>query len=136
MQQDIKTMKAEDVMASPVLCCLTNTSLKTIADKLATTKYHGIPIINENQELVGIITEKNVLQALTQGKNLASTLAEEVMSFPVVTAERQSMLSAIINVMMEKDITRVVIIENNKAVGIVSQHDIVKKLKKDDFVEL
>lgn len=123
-------------MVSPVLCCLFTTSLKTIADKLATIKYHGVPIINEDQELVGIITEKNVLQAVSQGKNLATTPAKEIMSSPVVTAEKQSMISAIIKVMVEKDITRVVIVENNKVKGMISQHDIVKKLKKEDFVEL
>jgi signal-transduction protein with cAMP-binding, CBS, and nucleotidyltransferase domain len=35
-----------------------------------------------------------------------------------------------------EDVTRVVITENDKVVGMVSQYDIVKKLKKEDFVEL
>lgn len=132
----MKSLKAEDVMVSPVLCTLETVSVKNIAEKLATTKYHGVPIINERQELVGIITEKNILQALSQGKELASTLAQEIMSSPVITAEKQSMLSAIIKVMMDKDITRVVITEDHKVVGIISQHDIVKRLRKKDFVEL
>lgn len=132
----MKSLKAEDVMVSPVLCTLETVSVKNIDEKLATTKYHGVPIINERQELVGIITEKNILQALSQGKELASTLAQEIMSSPVITAEKQSMLSAIIKVMMDKDITRVVITEDHKVVGIISQHDIVKRLRKKDFVEL
>ncbi|MBT4259624.1 MAG: CBS domain-containing protein [Nitrospina sp.] len=129
-------MKAEDVMINPVLCSLITASAKNIAEKLATTKYHGIPIVNEDEELVGIVTEKNILLALTQGKELSSTLADEIMSSPAITAEKQSLLTAIIKVMMKKDITRVVITESNKVVGIVSQHDIVKALKKDDFFEL
>jgi len=123
-------------MINPVLCSLITASAKNIAEKLATTKYHGIPIVNEDEELVGIVTEKNILLALTQGKELSSTLADEIMSSPAITAEKQSLLTAIIKVMMKKDITRVVITESNKVVGIVSQHDIVKALKKDDFFEL
>jgi CBS domain-containing protein len=136
MKKNFKNMKAEDVMINPVLCSLITASAKNIAEKLATTKYHGIPIVNEDEELVGIVTEKNILLALTQGKELSSTLADEIMSSPAITAEKQSLLTAIIKVMMKKDITRVVITESNKVVGIVSQHDIVKALKKDDFFEL
>jgi CBS domain-containing protein len=136
MDKNIKNLKAEDIMISPVLCSMAKTSVKVLVERLATTKYYGIPIINEDEKLVGIITEKNILNAVNQGRELATTMAEEIMTSPVVTAIKESMLSAIIKTMMEKDITRVVITENHKVVGIVSQHDIVKNLKKDDFVEM
>jgi len=52
----------------------------------------------------------------------------EVMSFPVITATKDATVYDIANIMKEKNIGAVVIVEGNEPVGIVTERDIVKRV--------
>ncbi|ACV24485.1 CBS domain-containing protein [Methanocaldococcus fervens] len=52
----------------------------------------------------------------------------EVMSFPVITATKDMTIYDIANIMTENNIGAVVIVENNKPVGILTERDIVKRV--------
>ncbi len=52
----------------------------------------------------------------------------EVMSFPVITATKDTTIYDIANIMTENNIGAVVIVENNKPIGIVTERDIIKRV--------
>ncbi|NPA62279.1 MAG: CBS domain-containing protein [Methanococci archaeon] len=52
----------------------------------------------------------------------------EVMSFPVITAKKNMSVYDIANIMTEHNIGAVVIVEDNKPVGILTERDIVKRV--------
>ncbi|XRO75294.1 CBS domain-containing protein [Methanocaldococcus sp. 28A] len=52
----------------------------------------------------------------------------EVMSFPVITATKDMTIYDVANIMSEKNIGAVVIVENNKPIGILTERDIVKRV--------
>ncbi|XRO76467.1 CBS domain-containing protein [Methanocaldococcus sp. 10A] len=52
----------------------------------------------------------------------------EVMNFPVITATKDMTIYDVANIMSEKNIGAVVIVEGNKPVGILTERDIVKRV--------
>ncbi|XRP97674.1 CBS domain-containing protein [Methanocaldococcus sp. 16A] len=52
----------------------------------------------------------------------------EVMSFPVITATKDMTIYDVANIMSEKNIGAVVVVEGNKPVGILTERDIVKRV--------
>ncbi|KMP11120.1 hypothetical protein UZ36_05475 [Candidatus Nitromaritima sp. SCGC AAA799-C22] len=116
-------------MVSPVKCVKPNASLKEVISLLVVSKFHGIPVVDEDHSIVGIITEKDVLLALSENKEPGGTLASEIMSRDVITADKSALVVAVVKKMLSCNVTRIPITEGpGKVVGIVTQHDIIKEL--------
>ena len=58
MKEDIT---ARDIMSSPVITVKNNTSLRDAENILKEKKITGLPVVDENNEIVGIISEKHLL---------------------------------------------------------------------------
>ena len=111
-----------------------NTLLETID---ALTKYNitGLPVVDDDNKLIGIISEKNVLVLLhrIQSREYSSDDAElkvrDFMTEDVVSFEKNDSLSDICKCLMNSNFRRVPITSNNSLVGIVSRKDLLSLAK-------
>lgn len=124
----MRNLNASDLMVTPVVCARGNTSLKEIMNLFAEAQYHGIPVVDEDRMVIGIITERDVLKALAKDKGIDGFVARDIMSRDVVTAEKGANFSAVIKAMVEKSVGRLVITDHNKLLGIVTKRDIIRKM--------
>jgi CBS domain-containing protein len=83
----------------------------------------GSLLVLDGQELVGIITERDVLRAVATGTPL-STPISEVMSKDVITVEPGTSLREAAGIMTEKWIRHLPVLESGRLVGVVSQRDL------------
>ena len=60
-------MKAADVMVANVITVAPETSLREVADILLTNRISGVPVLGRNNELVGIISEGDLLRRAETG---------------------------------------------------------------------
>ncbi len=89
----------------------------------------GAVIVVEKERPIGIITEKDILdRVVTPGKDVYKTYAKDVMSKPVITIEASSMLKEALDLMKEKNIRRLVVVENDSVVGIVTERRLLAKI--------
>lgn len=123
----MENLNAVDVMITPVMSTNKTTSAKDVASYLLSGIYSGIPVTDEALKVIGVITEIDLLEALIEGKDLAKTTAEEVMTKEVITAEMDTPLMDIMMTMKEKNIIRIPITKGGKLVGIVARRDILKR---------
>jgi signal transduction histidine kinase/CBS domain-containing protein len=85
----------------------------------------------EDDEPVGILTEKDLLKKIVAlQKNPARTKVEKIMSSPVMTVSPYYSVFSASRIMEKMDIRRLVIMEDNKLLGIVTQTDIFRTVKK------
>jgi CBS domain-containing protein len=64
MDRDLEdTMKARDVMAAPVIICKSTASIKVVAKLFLQRHISAIPVIDEQDKLVGIISESDLVRA-------------------------------------------------------------------------
>ncbi|NIM44778.1 MAG: CBS domain-containing protein [Nitrososphaeria archaeon] len=77
----------------------------------------------------GLITEKDVLERAFQvGKDPSRTLARDVMSSPAISVDLGTSLTDMLKMMRDKEIRRLVVTENGKPMGIVTERRILDAL--------
>ena len=83
----------------------------------------GSLLVLEGEDLVGIITERDVLRAVATGTPL-DTPVSEVMSKELITVEPGTSLREAARIMTERWIRHLPVLESGRLVGVVSQRDL------------
>ena len=88
---------------------------------------------DRNRGPLGIITERDVVRILGKlDPNLLQTPLRALMSRPLITIEQSASINDATKIMNNKKIRRLVVIDqNNKMIGILTQRDIFKAIDKD-----
>jgi CBS domain-containing protein len=118
-------LKAKDVMTTEVITIEPETALDKAIALLVDNKISGMPVCDKGGNIVGMISEKDLLNFIFSG-NLNNTKVSEAMSTHVISFPPDADLDKIALVMAEKQIRRVPIIENEKLLGIVSRRSIIR----------
>jgi CBS domain-containing protein len=101
------------------------TTLKGCAYRLISTGYPGLPVVDRDMKVVGIVTEFDLLGALREGFDLDTTAAERIMSKEPRVAGVEASTDELIEMMLENNLTVVPIVKNGKLVGVVSRSEIM-----------
>jgi CBS domain-containing protein len=112
-----------EVMTNDAECCTPESTCKEVAIKMKDLDVGVIPIC-ENEKLVGIITDRDlVLQGLANNLSSESTIAG-LMTKDVVTGTKDMSVKEAADVMSQKKIRRLPIVEEGNLVGMVSLGDL------------
>ena len=85
-----------------------------------------------DQKRLGILTERDVVRLLRKDVDADKSRLSEVMTSPVVTVSRDATLFDASEILAERRIRRVVVVDGDgHPVGILSQHEIVKGLENE-----
>jgi signal transduction histidine kinase/CBS domain-containing protein/DNA-binding NarL/FixJ family response regulator len=125
MWRDVKEIMSRDVAGIQ--------SKATVVDaaKIMASRNITCIIALDADEPVGILTEKDLLKKIVaMQKNPAHTKVEKIMSSPVMTVSPYYSVFSASRIMEKMDIRRLVIIEDKKLLGIVTQTDIFRTVKK------
>ena len=100
---------------------------------LMSEKNIGAIIIVDNKDFpIGIFSERDYARkVILKGKSSKDTLLEEVMTKELITITRNHKIEQCIEIMTEKRIRHLPILENDKIVGIISIGDVLKIIIKD-----
>lgn len=117
-------MKLRDLMTSDVRTCKPDDALSHVAKTMADLNVGSVPIV-DGQKVVGIITDRDiVLRAVAHGKDIRSTKAHECMTQPVTTASGDTDAHAAADLMAQKQIRRLPVVDGDRLVGIVALGDL------------
>jgi len=83
---------------------------------------------DDPREAVGILTQKDLVGALFDGgEDLDEVTVEELMSSPAITVSPNYSVGTCVRLMRMIGVRRVVVVENDKPVGIVSLADVFRR---------
>lgn len=119
-------MQAKDVMTPHVISASQHVTLKEITTHMVAGRLSGFPITDDDQELVGLITELDVIRALMDGRDLEQTLAQEVMTQDVITVDVEDMIEDVMRLLNAERIIRVPVVQDGVMVGLISRGDILR----------
>ena len=92
----------------------------------------AIVIVDNNDFPIGIFSERDYARKIIlKGKNSKNTLLDEVMTKELITVTRDYKIDKCMEIMNEKRIRHLPVLENKKIVGIISIGDILKIMIKE-----
>ncbi len=110
--------------APPTVSLLDATS--TVMDLMAKENVGSIVVVENNQP-VGIVTEKDILQrVLKLGKNLELTLVKDVMSKPLVTIEAERTIADALESLHRHSIRRLIVTREGALVGLTTERRLLE----------
>jgi len=106
--------------------------LKDAARLLAEHNIGALVVVDEVGQLVGIISERDIIRAAARLENALSRSVSEVMTKEIIIGLPNDDLIAVVHAMTEKRFRHLPIMEQGEMVGIISMGDIVKS-QRDQY---
>lgn len=142
---------AEDVLSPDITPVMQGTTLEEIAKRIISEKRAGFPVVNENLDFLGEITEKELisfgmpkylslmkdLNFFTSGVPFEEYLKNEKTANienlyrkkeSLHTIDKCTPIMEICFIMLTEGITRLYVVENDKYIGMIERADIIKKI--------
>ncbi|MEU5266726.1 CBS domain-containing protein [Amycolatopsis sp. NPDC021455] len=134
-------MRARDLMTAPVITVHPWTSAKEAAELLAAHGFTALPVVDDDDRLVGIVTEADLIRGripadpryvhepreATAGKSVG-----DLMTSPVTAMSTGTDVADLCQALVDARIRAMPIVDGSAVVGIVTRGDIVRVLARDD----
>ena len=121
-------LKAKDLMTKEVITVNEEMSVVNLAKILCENKISGVPVVDKDKKLVGVVTEKDLINIIFSG-NVRNTKVGDIMSRNIIKFTPDTDIDKIALAISEKNVRRGTIVDDkDKVVGIVSRRDIIKML--------
>ncbi|WP_332448780.1 CBS domain-containing protein [Methanoculleus sp.] len=112
-------------MSAPLLTLSLSATLRDAVHLFNVHHIHGAPVRGEGTDLVGIVTVSDVARGLDEGLTLDAPVSE-IMTRDVVEVPSSIRLYELVKRFKEREIGRLIVVEDGKPVGIVTQTDIIR----------
>ena len=133
-------MKAKEVMTKQPQCCISDTSLVTVARMMIDCDCGAIPVVGdlETRMPIGVITDRDmVIRAIAASQNPLELTARDCMTTPAFTVTEDTDLDDCIELLEERQIRRVLVVDKGGACcGIIAQADVASHASKRTAGEL
>lgn len=129
------TLRVIDAMHPALITCSPDSSLRTIARMMATYRVHAILVTAHGDEELaggghwGIVSDADLLRA-SQAGNIDEDRARTLAAQPVVTIPSSEALGRAARLMIDRDVSHLIVIESRSArpIGVLSTLDVARAL--------
>jgi len=120
--------KVKDVMTEEVVSVRRDTPVEKALELLLEHGISGVPVVEEDMTLVGIVTEKDLLGLLFGPQGIKGKTVEKYMTQPAVHFDEDETLEEICQCLVDVTFRRVPVTKDGKVVGIVSRPDVIRTI--------
>ncbi|WP_264559504.1 KpsF/GutQ family sugar-phosphate isomerase [Flavobacterium sp. N2270] len=103
-----------------------NDSIKKVIMEIS-EKRLGVTAVVENNTVIGIITDGDIRRMLNTRDNFVDLVAQDIMTKNPKNIDSNILVSDALNILENNSITQLVVLDNNKYLGILHLHDILKE---------
>ena len=147
-------MKVRDAMTAPAITIGPDAPYRAIVHSLLTHDISGLPVVDLQDRLLGIVTEADLIAADAYGHSRRRVLglvgdvvagqqiewivaasemtAAELMTPETVVADLDDDLASIARLMLETPCKRLPVVRDGRVVGIISRHDLLRRFDRAD----
>lgn len=119
-------LQAKDIMTEEVICVHRDTPVIDAIQTMVSNKVTGVPVVDEDMALVGILSAQDVLRLFHTHKQEKDRTAGEFMTQPAISFDERDRLLDVCYRLRDSSIRRVPVTSDGKVKGIVSRADILK----------
>ncbi len=122
---------ARNLMITKLITVQQDASIDDAIQLLVANKISGLPVVDEQQALVGVLTQKDVLRLLTEhvSGEIGNVKVRDLMTSEVVSFSPDDSLIAICDTLLNKNFRRLPLVENGKLVGLIGRGDLIRYIQ-------
>ena len=134
-------MQVREIMSKNIEVVDRNDNLRTVEERMVTKQLRHLPVL-EQGEVVGMVTQRDLFKAAmsstmgygekAQKAYLQSVRVKEIMTYPVVTIAPDTSVAAAAEMMINKGIGCLPVVDNHQLIGIVTKTDLLRCLRALD----
>lgn len=102
-------------------------SLKEVIMEITKKRLGATAVVDEQNNLLGIITDGDLRRMLEKDSDIEKKLAKDIMTTTPRTILPDALAVEALDLMRQKEITQLVVVENGKYSGIIHLHDLIKE---------
>ena len=143
-------MFAKDIMTTNVITVGPDTPVPEIANLLIERGISGVPVVDDDDRLIGMVSEGNLTRMVREGRSprrcwwlemigkpgksnqkmlmCRDLVAKEIMSREVISVEYFFSIASVAELLEKKHIKRVPVVDRGKMIGIISRANLVQAL--------
>jgi len=125
-ERDAFMLRVQDVMTEKVVCVTPSTTVQEAARLMHEERTSSVLVTHE-EKLVGIITERDMVERVIAGGRSLSSKAEEVMTVNPVTISRFSYYYEALSLTLLKGVKHLPVVDGDRLIGVVTLSDLQRK---------
>ena len=119
-------MRVKDLMTTDVCCVRPETSIAEIASQMRKCDIGTVPVCNDKGEILGIITDRDIVLRSLAKTQSDDIYANEIMSKNVITTTEDTDIHDAALLLSKNKIRRLPVVSGNRLVGILTTCDIAR----------
>ncbi len=120
-------MNAKAIMGK-VRAPKTNALGRDVARTMISQDYCHLPVVDDSDHVVGIISEFDLLKAVKAGKDLEKITAGELMSPKVISVGEAEPVESVIDIMITQYMITLPVVRDGKLVGVINRRNILQSM--------
>ncbi|MER3419028.1 MAG: hypothetical protein C4290_00210 [Chloroflexota bacterium] len=121
-------MRVEECMRTEVVTITADEPAWTAGEAMARLEISGLPVVDAQRQVVGVISQIDLIRALRRGLDLRTTPVERLMQPDTKFVTPETDIDTAIDVMDEWQIHRLPVCRDGRLVGIITRGDILRVL--------
>jgi CBS domain-containing protein len=127
-------------MSPQVVVAKQNTNAEQISARLLAGEFNGLPVVDNNGSVVGIVTAIDILKAIRDeggNRQLNTMVAKDIMTPDPSVVKKGTSMEDVIDIMVKKQIELVPVVEDDgskKLIGVVARLDILREKLNEGFI--
>ena len=138
-KSNIHIMKAHEIMSIDFEAAKENATVSEVGTRLILRSINGMPIINDDGKVIGILTIIDILRAIRDNKNIDTLKAGDIRTKNPIVINQETDMIEMIDIMDKKGIEMIPVVEqenDGRLIGVVSRKDVIEEKFNERFVTI
>jgi len=123
-------LRAKDIMNKDLVTVRKDSEIYKCLELMVKHRITGIPVVEDDMTLTGIISEKDVLHFFHKQEDLKGKKVNDFMTQPAIFFDENESMLDVCNLLAKQIFRRIPITSKGKLVGIISRGDIIEHIVK------
>ena len=123
-------VQAKDVMTKRLMTAQPHAKIIDVINLMVDQKVTGLPVVTEDMRLLGMVTERDILEVLLYDRDIKNRTVSDLMTLDIISFDEDEDLMPILKSLVENNFRRVPILSDQKLAGIISRRDIISFLSE------
>ncbi len=117
-------MKVKDIMSKNLIICSSDINVINISNIMKKYNIGFIPI-EKDKKIIGVITDRDIVINIISNKVNNNSSIESYVNNNIIHIEENSSIDKCLNIMKKNKVKRLIVVNKEKIVGVISLSDIL-----------